>query len=49
MLAEMARVVRPGGVIAIADEIEHHYEWMRTEQADLWGSPDASVGGFLGR
>lgn len=36
MLAEMARVVRPGGVIAIADEIEHHYEWMRTEQADLW-------------
>jgi ubiquinone/menaquinone biosynthesis C-methylase UbiE len=36
MLAEMARVVRPGGTIAITDEIEHHYEWMRTEQADLW-------------
>ena len=36
MLAEMARVVRPGGTIAITDEIAHHYEWMRTEQADLW-------------
>jgi len=36
MLAEMARIVRPGGTIAITDEIEHHYEWMRTEQADMW-------------
>ncbi len=36
MLAEMARVVRPGGTIAITDEIEHDYEWMRTEQADIW-------------
>lgn len=36
MLAEMTRVVRPGGRIAITDEIAHPYEWMRTEQADLW-------------
>ena len=36
MLTEMARVVRPGGVVAITDEVEHPYEWMRTEQADLW-------------
>jgi ArsR family transcriptional regulator len=36
MLAEMARVVRPGGMIAITDEVEHPFEWMRTEQADLW-------------
>ncbi len=36
MIAEMARVVRPGGRIGITDEIAHHYEWMRTEQADLW-------------
>jgi len=36
MLAEMARVVRPGGTIAITDEVEHPYEWMRTEQADIW-------------
>src|SRR4051812_22274745 len=42
MLTEMARVVRPGGVVAITDEGEHEYEWMRTEQADLWpGSPEA--------
>jgi len=36
MLTEMARVVRPGGTIAITDEIVHHYDWMRTEQADIW-------------
>lgn len=36
MLTEMARVVRPGGTTAITDEIAHHYEWMRTEHADLW-------------
>lgn len=36
MLTEMARVVRPGGTIAVTDEIEHTYEWMRVEQADLW-------------
>jgi ubiquinone/menaquinone biosynthesis C-methylase UbiE len=36
MLAEMARVVRPGGRIAITDAVEHSYEWMRTEQADIW-------------
>jgi ArsR family transcriptional regulator len=36
MIAEMTRVVRPGGRIAITDEMAHDYEWMRTEQADLW-------------
>lgn len=36
MIAEMARVVRPGGSVAITDCVEHEYEWMRTEQADLW-------------
>jgi ubiquinone/menaquinone biosynthesis C-methylase UbiE len=36
MIAEMARVVRPGGRIGITDEMAHDYEWMRTEQADLW-------------
>jgi ubiquinone/menaquinone biosynthesis C-methylase UbiE len=36
MLVEMVRVVRPGGWVAITDEIEHPYEWMRTEQADVW-------------
>jgi ArsR family transcriptional regulator len=36
MLREMRRVVRPGGWVAITDEMEHPYEWMRTEQADIW-------------
>ncbi len=22
--------------MAITDEVEHPYEWMRTEQADIW-------------
>jgi ArsR family transcriptional regulator len=44
MISEMARVVRPGGMIAITDEIEHSYEWMRTEQADVWlGFGEADV------
>jgi ubiquinone/menaquinone biosynthesis C-methylase UbiE len=48
MLAEMARVVRPGGTIAITDEVEHPYEWMRTEQADIWlGFTPEQVEGYF--
>jgi ArsR family transcriptional regulator len=48
MLTEMARVVRPGGVVAVTDEVVHHYEWMRTEQADVWlGFTKRDVGGFF--
>ena len=32
----MARVVRPGGVVAIVDEVEHPFAWMREEHADVW-------------
>ena len=36
MLKEMARIVRPGGTIVLTDEVEHSYEWMREEHADVW-------------
>ena len=36
MLREMARVVRAGGVVAIVDEVEHPFAWMREEHADVW-------------
>ncbi len=36
MLQEMARVTRPGGRVAITDAVEHPYEWMRVEHADVW-------------
>lgn len=34
MLREMARLVRPGGTVAITDEAEHPCEWMREEHVD---------------
>lgn len=48
MLAEMARIVRPGGTIAVTDEVEHPYEWMRIEQADIWlGFTPEQVEGYF--
>jgi ubiquinone/menaquinone biosynthesis C-methylase UbiE len=49
MLREMARVVRPGGTVAITDEVEHPYEWMNEEHADVWlGFARGQVGRFFG-
>ena len=48
MLADMARVTRLGGWVAITDEVAHPYEWMRTEQADIWlGFTAEEIAGFF--
>lgn len=48
MLSEMARVTRPGGAIVITDEVEHPYEWMRLEHADVWlGFTEPQIRGFF--
>jgi ubiquinone/menaquinone biosynthesis C-methylase UbiE len=48
MIAEMARVTRPGGWVGITDADSHTYEWMRTEQADLWlGFTPEQMAGFF--
>jgi ubiquinone/menaquinone biosynthesis C-methylase UbiE len=36
MLREMTRIVRPGGTVAICDEVTHSYAWMREEHHDVW-------------
>jgi ArsR family transcriptional regulator len=49
MIAEMARVTRPGGWVGITDEVEHPYEWMRAEHADVWlGFSSDQIEGFFG-
>ena len=49
MLQEMARVTKPGGWVAITDEVEHAHEWMRTEHADVWlGFEKDQVAAFFG-
>jgi ubiquinone/menaquinone biosynthesis C-methylase UbiE len=35
-IAEMARIVKPGGRLVITDCDRHDHEWMRTEMADVW-------------
>jgi ubiquinone/menaquinone biosynthesis C-methylase UbiE len=49
MLREMARVTRRGGWVAVTDAVEHPYEWMRTEHADVWlGFTEDQIEGFFG-
>jgi ubiquinone/menaquinone biosynthesis C-methylase UbiE len=48
VLGEMARVTKPGGWVAVTDAVEHPYEWMRTEHADVWlGFREDQVAGFF--
>lgn len=48
VLREMARVTKPGGWVAVTDAVEHPYEWMRTEHADVWlGFREDQVAGFF--
>ncbi|HID64793.1 MAG TPA: methyltransferase domain-containing protein [Anaerolineae bacterium] len=35
-IAEMVRVLKPGGVLVITDEDEHQHEWLRQEMDDVW-------------
>ena len=35
-IAEMVRVLKPGGVLVITDEDEHRHEWLREEMDDVW-------------
>jgi ubiquinone/menaquinone biosynthesis C-methylase UbiE len=45
---EMARVVRPGGVVVVADFVSHQQEWMRQELGVVWlGFPIEQVEAWL--
>jgi len=47
-VAELARVVRPGGVVVLVDFERHDREWMREELGVLWlGFPSEDVRGWL--
>lgn len=35
-IAEMVRVLKPGGVLVITDEDEHEHAWLHEEMDDVW-------------
>ena len=35
-ISEMARILKPGGMLVITDLEKHHHEFLRTEQYDRW-------------
>ncbi len=47
-IAEMARVLKPGGRLVITDLDRHEHAWMREEMADVWlGFDRGAVKGWL--
>lgn len=47
-IAEMVRILKPGGRLVITDLDEHNYEFLRSEQHDRWmGFKRADVQGWL--
>jgi ubiquinone/menaquinone biosynthesis C-methylase UbiE len=42
VLAEFARIVRPGGTVVVSDLVQHHEEWLRDELAHVWLGFDAT-------
>lgn len=50
VLAEGGRVLRPGGMIIIADLKKHSHEWVRDRLADQWlGFEEGDLSAWLGR
>ena len=48
-LREMARIVKPGGVVVVVDFVRHEAEWMREELGVLWlGFPIDEIVRWLG-
>ncbi len=48
-LREMARIVKPGGVVVVVDFVRHEAEWMREELGVLWlGFPVDEIVRWLG-
>ena len=48
-LREMARIVKPGGVVVVVDFVHHEAEWMREELEVLWlGFPADEIVRWLG-
>ena len=49
-VAEMARVVRPGGRVVVVDFVEHDRDWMKEKLAVQWqGFPTETVRGWFGQ